>query len=220
MGELHLYAIGIDEVRDVVGAGPRLREKLWPLAQQAFASPASVSPESTGLLGKLGPLFRRPVGAAVIDERQPRPEDFERLLSGQWTLPDRLPATWRLFEALVAAQAWGTMRFELDEGFVNQLDFDLTRAGSPCAFGLSSFLHSSARVGLATMPGLELCYWVNGHASSAAGAYDQVCGNLTQGRNQESVRLMINWLDGFRTWSGQANETGRPAPDLLGFWHQ
>lgn len=221
MGELQLYAIGIDEVRDIVGAGPRLREKLLPLAQRAFAPPASsTSQESTGLLGKLGPLLRRPVGAAVIDERQPRPADFERMVTGQWIPPDRLAATWRLFEAVVAAQAWGTMRFELDEVFVNQLDFDLTRAGSPSTFGLSSFLHSGARVGLTPMPGLELCYWVNGHASAAAEAYGETLTRLTQGRNQDSVQLMINWLEQFTTWSHHAATTGRPTPDLVGFWYQ
>ncbi len=221
MGDLHLYAIGIDEVRDIVGAGTRLREQLLPLARQAFVPPASDnSPESTGLLGKLGPLFRRPVGAAVIDERQPRPEDFERMVAGQWIPPDRLAATWRLFEALVAGRAWGSMRFELDEAFVDQLDFDLTRAGSPSAFGLSSFLHSAARVGLTPMPRLELCYWVNGHASAAAEAYGQTLTRLKEGRNRGSVQAMIEWLDQFTAWCHQADQAGRPAPDLLGFWHQ
>lgn len=219
MGELHLYAIGIDEVRDIVGANPTLREKLLPLAEQAFAPPAE-SPPPTGLLGKLGPLFRRPVGAVVVDEGRPCPEDFERLVAGQWIPPERLSPTWRLFEALVAARSWGTTRFDVDEAFVSQLDFDLTRAGSPSAFGLASFLHSGARIGLTTMTGLKLCYWVNGHASSADEAYAEVVEELEPGRNRDAVRVLINWFNDFTPWGEQATAADRPPPDLLGFWYQ
>lgn len=223
MGELHLYAIGVDEVRDIVGAGPKLRENLLSIAQQAFAPAVSVSAASakpTGLLGRLGPLFKRPAEAPVVTEQDPRPEDFDRMVSGQWIPPERLPASWRLFEALVAPRAWGTIRQPVDDAFINQLDFDLTRAGSPSAFGVAAFLHSQARVGLTPMPGLRLSYWVNGHAAAAAEAYSQALEGLDEGRNREVVEALIGWLGQFSTWNTQAVEAGRPHPDLLGFWYQ
>ena len=63
MGELRLYALGIDELRGLVGAGDKTAE-LREAARRAFA-PAE-QPKSRGLIGKLGPLFRRAPDAPVL----------------------------------------------------------------------------------------------------------------------------------------------------------
>ena len=50
MGELRLYAIGLDEVRGIIGAPPHQLEQLRELARRAFAAPAE--PQRSGLLGQ------------------------------------------------------------------------------------------------------------------------------------------------------------------------
>src|SRR5690606_40003393 len=80
MGELRLYAIGIDEVRGMFGARPDEAQRLREIAARAL-EPEPVAP-SGGLLSRLGPIFRRPPGAPVISPTQPQPADLEALLAG------------------------------------------------------------------------------------------------------------------------------------------
>ena len=64
MGELRLYAIGVDEVRDVFGAPPELAAEFRRVVAEQF--PPVTTPKAPGMLGKLGPLFRRPPGAVLV----------------------------------------------------------------------------------------------------------------------------------------------------------
>src|SRR6185436_16405044 len=57
MGELRLYAIGIEEVRGMFGAPPQVADHLREVAQRAFAPPSLEA--RGGLLSKLGPIFKR-----------------------------------------------------------------------------------------------------------------------------------------------------------------
>lgn len=94
MGELRLYAIGIDEVRDVFRASPELAAELRRVAETAY--PPKTTPPAPGLLGKLGPLFRRPAGAPVVSPDTPVEADVADLLAARFIRPERQPAAWRL----------------------------------------------------------------------------------------------------------------------------
>ena len=69
MGELRLYAVGIEEVRGMFGASPQVAEHLREVARRAFAPPAVEA--RSGLLSKLGPIFKRVPATPVISPTQP-----------------------------------------------------------------------------------------------------------------------------------------------------
>jgi hypothetical protein len=131
MGELRLYAIGIEEVRGMFGASPGVAEHLREVAQRVFAPP-SVEGRG-GLLSKLGPIFKRVPATPVISPTQPEPRDVEVLLAGAYVPPDRTGATWRLLETLVQGIAWGSTRMRLTAQELNDLDFALARGGASAA---------------------------------------------------------------------------------------
>src|SRR5829696_1444689 len=127
MGELRLYAVGVDEVRGMFGASPPIAEHLREVARRAFAPPAVEA--RGGLLSKLGPIFKRVPATPVISPTQPEPHDVEVLLSGAYVSPDRTGATWRLLETLVQGIAWGSTRMSLTAQSLDDLDFALARGG-------------------------------------------------------------------------------------------
>lgn len=218
MGDLRLYAIGIDEVRDTFGADPQLRDHLRQIADRAFAPEPAPTGPPVGLLGKIGPLFRRPIDQPVIRPDQPTPADFDTLVSGQWVAPERLDATWRLFERLVGERSWGAMHLHLDDAMLNRIDFELARAGSPSHLGLAALLRSDARVGLTPKPGTVIGYRVHPHAVATADAYAQAQAALPSSDVADQVRMLVNWLNGFAHWGDLAPGLGRPVPDLIAFW--
>ena len=138
-GELRLYAIGIDEMRGIIGADPEHLEELRAAARRAFE--AQPEPARTGLIGKLGPIFRRPPATPVISPTQPEPQDVETLLAGAYVPHDRMGATWRVLEALVQSRAWGSTRMALSTQALDDLDFALARGGVSAAVGLRHLLN-------------------------------------------------------------------------------
>lgn len=218
MGDLRLYAIGIDEVRDTFGADPQLRAQLREIADRAFTPEPVKHAQPVGLLGKLGPLFKRPIDQPVIPHGTPTPADFETLVTGQWVPPDRLAPTWRLFECLVRGRAWGSTHLAIDEGMLNRIDFELTRAGSPSHLGLGALVHTDARVGLTPMPGTTINYRMHPQTIATADALAAAQGALPSADVADQVRKLVNWLNGFSHWGELAPQLGRPVPDLIAFW--
>src|SRR5215210_3867981 len=152
MGELRLYAIGLEEVRGMFGASPAVAEHLRGVAQRAFAPPAG--DERHGLLSKLGPIFRRVPATPVISPTQPEPQDVEVLLAGAYVPPDRMGATWRLLETLVQGIAWGSTRMTLSRQALDDLDFALARGGVSASIGLRHLLNSNPGLNLIPVQGL------------------------------------------------------------------
>ena len=217
MGELRLYAVGLAEVRDVFGAPAETAPRLREIAQRAFAAPEP-DPSRTGLLSKLGPLFRRTPAAQVISPTQPEPHDVEVLLAGGYVQPARTGATWRLLETLVCGLAWGSTRLELTTEGLDELDFALARGGVPASVGLRHLLDTSPGLTLRHVPGLTVGYHPYATALAMAGAYRAALPQIRSTEQQELTNALAAWLDGFVTWSRAAAPLGRPVPDLFGFW--
>lgn len=218
MGELRLYAVGLDEVRAVFGAADEVAPRLRELAQRAFAAPPGPDPARTGLLSKLGPIFRRPPAAQVISPTQPEPHDVEVLLAGGYVRPERAGATWRVLETLVCGLAWGSTRLDLTTESLDELDFALARGGVPASVGLRHLLDTSAGLSLRSVPGLTMGYSPYTTALAMAGAYRAALPQIRSTEQQELINALAGWLDGFVGWSQAAAGQGRPVPDLFGFW--
>lgn len=210
MGTVRLFAIAIDEVRDIFGADPSMAARLRKIAADQFA-PAPPTP--SGRLGKLGPLFRRAPDAPVIRPGVPSGSDVETLLSGGYVAPGRLTAAWLLLEVWLGDLAWGSLGRDVDEAKVNDFDFDLARAGVPTRYGLRSLLSTNLGVTLLAPPGLS-AGWVSGpQVSAMTAAWRQALPELKDHR--DSATTLLDWLDQFEAWTAAAASAGREAPDLI-----
>jgi hypothetical protein len=216
MGELRLYAIGLEEVRSMFGASPAVADHLRGVAQRAFAPPAG--DERHGLLSKLGPIFRRVPATPVISPTQPEPQDVETLLAGAYIPPDRMGATWRLLETLVQGTAWGSTRMSLTESGLDDLDFALARGGVSAAVGLRHLLNTKTSLSLIPVQGLTVGWHRHDKALAMNEAYRSAIPQIKTDEQREMIMSLTTWLDGFVPWSQVASSLGRPIPDLLGFW--
>ena len=216
VGELRLYAIGLEEVRSMFGASPPVAEHLRGVAQRAFAPPVEAG--RSGLLGRLGPIFRKVPATPVISPTQPEPRDVEVLLAGAYIPPDRMGATWRLLETLVQGTAWGSTRMRLTEPGLDDLDFALARGGVSAAVGLRHLLNSKTGLSLIPVSGLTVGWHRHDKALAMNDAYRSALREIKTDEQREMVTALTVWLDGFVPWAQVAASLGRPVPDLIGFW--
>jgi hypothetical protein len=216
MGELRLYAVGIEEVRGMFGASPQVAEHLREVARRAFTPPAEQG--RGGLLSKLGPIFKRVPGTPVISPTQPEPHDVEVLLAGAYVPPDRTGATWRLLETLVQGIAWGSTRMSLTAQSLDDLDFALARGGVSASVGLRHLLNSTLSLSLVPVQGLTVGWHPHHKALAMAAAYHSAIQDIKTDEQREMVNALTIWLDGFVPWAQVAASLGRPVPDLVGFW--
>ncbi len=216
MGELRLYAIGIDEVRDMFGAAPADTERLRAIAAEAFAP--QPTQHKSGLIGRLGPLFRRAPDAPVISATAPTPQDVNALLTGAYIPPDRVGAAWRIIEVWVQQTAWGSTRLNVSQQSLDDLDFALARGGVSAAVGLRHLLSSGTQLNLLPVHGLTVGYHRHQTALDMSEAYRKAMPEVKTEQQQEIVAALVRWLDGFLSWADVAGSLGRPAPDLVGFW--
>jgi hypothetical protein len=216
VGELRLYAIGIQELHGIVGAAPERVPELRELARRAFAP--TKEPEPAGLLSKLGPIFRRVPAAPVIPATQPEPRDVEILLAGAYVPPERIGATWRVLETLAQAMAWGSTRMSVTAAELDDLDFALARGGVSAAFGLRHLLSCTTSINLIPVSGLTVGWQRNDRALAMAGAYRSALPQIEIEEQRETISSLATWLDGFVHWSKLSGTLGRPVPDLVGFW--
>jgi hypothetical protein len=216
MGELRLYAVGIDEVRGMFGASPQVAEHLREVARRAFAPPAVEA--RSGLLSKLGPIFKRVPATPVISPTQPEPHDVEVLLAGAYVPPDRTGATWRLLETLVQGIAWGSTRMSLTPQSLDDLDFALARGGVSASVGLHHLLNSTMSLNLIPVQGLTVGWHPHHKALAMAAAYRSAIQDIKTKEQREMIKSLTSWLGGFLPWAQVAASLGRPVPDLVGFW--
>jgi hypothetical protein len=222
MGELRLYAVGIEEVRGMFGASPQLAEHLRAVAQRAFAPSGLEGPHDPagrgGLLSKLGPIFKRVPATPVISPTQPEPHDLEVLLAGAYVPPNRTGATWRLLETLVQSIAWGSTRMGLTAQELDDLDFALARGGASTSIGLRHLLNSTLSLNLIPVNGLKVGWYPHQKATAMAEAYRSAMPGIKTEGQREMINSLTIWLDGFAPWAQVAASLGRPVPDLVGFW--
>jgi hypothetical protein len=211
-----LYAVGIEEVRGMFGASPPVAEHLREVARRAFAPPAVEA--RSGLLSKLGPIFKRVPATPVISPTQPEPHDVEVLLAGAYVPPDRTGATWRLLETLVQGIAWGSTRMSLTAQALDDLDFALARGGVSAAVGLRHLLNSTMSLNLVPVQGLTVGWHPHHKAVAMAAVYRSAIQDIKTEEQREMIKSLTTWLDGFPPWAQVAASLGRPVPDLVGFW--
>ena len=218
MGELRLYAVGIDEVRQMFGASDAEQQRLRDLAAAALAPPPVAAQAHGGLLTKLGPIFKRPPAALVVSPTQPVPRDLEVLLAGAYVAPERTGATWRLLETLVQGTAWESTLLALSPESLDELDFALVRGGVTSAVGLRHLLMNPLGVQLLPVRGLTVGWHRHEQALAMATAYRSALPQVESREQQEMLAALVRWLDDFVGLPARVSTSARPVPDLIGFW--
>lgn len=147
MRTLRLHGISIDAVRDIFGAGDELATRLRDIAAQRFFPPAR---EPAGLLGKLGPLFKR-APHTEVDPRAPLAADIDALLAGEFIPPERLVPSWQAFSVWLDELAHASTTLTVDA--VDDVEFDLARNGLSSEFSLRRLAEREVGVPLRPLPG-------------------------------------------------------------------
>lgn len=168
MRTLRLFGIGIDSVRDIFGADEQLATHLREVVVRAFA-PAN--PKSPGLLGKLGPLFKR-APATEVNAAMPLPADADALLAGGYIPPDRLVQSWELM--LVWLDELSTHSVDISFHDFDAVEFDLARLGLSSEFALRSLAERELGIPLRPLPGQVTGYCRNLHATETFTALTRV----------------------------------------------
>lgn len=212
MGELQLYAIGVDEVRDVFCASPGVAQDFRRIVAEAF--PPHTTTKAPGMLGKLGPLLRRPPDAVILQPDTPVEADVADLLAGRYIRPERQPAAWRLLGAYLGAKAWSKHRIELDVNRYNDLEFDLARAGVHPQFGPGKLINTELSLPLQPYRGLSTGCTRHSQALLAAAAWRNALPHLAA-ENRAIAEPYAAWLAQFHHYAQAAPQRGRPVPDVV-----
>lgn len=217
MGTVSLHAISIDELRDAFSGTDAAVERLRAVALATWPPEHAPARRDGGLLDKLGPFSRRAVGAPVIRPDVPTGRDLDDVAHGRDVPEGRRVAAWALVDAFVTATAWGSLAFEAGDRTVDDLDFELAAGGLPSRFGLRQLFSGDTALPLKLLPGMADGYERHAMAVARASAWAEAVAGLDA--PAPLARRVAAWLAGFSGWATDANEVGRPAPDLV-VWYR
>lgn len=122
MQQLALYAIAIDDVRDIFGADPALAGRLRTIAAARFSPPEP--PKKRWFK----PLMRYDIDS-IVDPSLPSSSDVDALLAGGFIPVDRVPQCWSILGAWLEELATAKHSMPYDEAAFERVEWDLARAG-------------------------------------------------------------------------------------------
>jgi len=144
-GKFLLWAVEADRVLELFAAPPALAERLRQITRDRFALAPPRQP-------KFGPLLRRAASIPHLPADQPTPLDAETLFQGRFVPPERLAASWSLLEAWLDELFLGAS-LSLTTTTLDQIDFDLARAGVSSTLCLRGLLRRHLDLPLTSTPG-------------------------------------------------------------------
>jgi len=213
MGVVTMFAVGIDELRDLFGGSPAAAGRLRALAASAIPPAAPPGPHGNRL-ARLGPCSRRATGAPVVHPGVPSGRDLDDVVHGRDVAPERLPAAWALVRLWLADAAWGRHAFVLPDGGVDRFDFELGAAGVDPRLSVRALFSGGLGVPLRALPGQASGYVRSAHAGAMARAWDAALDALGP-VDRDVAAPVATWLRGCAGWEAAAPGAGRPAPDLV-----
>ncbi len=213
MAEVRCWAIGIDEVREIFSAAPALRTRLLEVSAELTA-PVSLPPPQPGLLGKLGPLFRKAPDAPVLTPGAPTLADAMDLTQGRFVSAPRLAPSWALVRRWLDALAWDSAHWDLTDRELDALDFDLARAGVVSHHGVRHLWGRDARLTLRALPGTQVGYLRHDAALALAEDWARAVPQLDVGSSR-TVTEAVSFLERLRSYGETATGAGRPTPDVV-----
>lgn len=161
MHQFRVFAVSINDVRDIFGADALLAARFRTVAAKRFAP----VPHHRTMIEKIGPLFARD-RAREVDTRFPLAGDVDALLAGGHIPADRLPQCWLLMDAWLEEISANTLGFTLEN--LDATEFELARAGLPSTFSLRSLATRELGIPLHGLPGQHVGYSKHEHAAETA----------------------------------------------------
>mgnify|MGYP000891588409 CR=1 FL=1 len=219
MAQMMLFALGITELRDIFGAAPELADRLRAAACARLPPLTRKQPGRGSLLGRIGPILKRPIEPTAPIPDRPAEFDVENLLAARTVAPGRLAYAWQITLGWLADLSWGQIELELDERGLTQVEFDLARAGLPARLGLERLLQGNPQVPLQTPPGQRFGYAKHAHVEQTRSALAEIEAEVPE-QSRPLVARLLEFLGRFAAWAELAEQAGRPAPDLIVVWPQ
>ncbi len=191
MHELRLFAISINDVRDIFGAELSLAAQLRDMAATAFAPP---EPQKS-LLSRIGPLFSRH-RTTEVDPRRPRSGDVEAILSGGHIPLDRLPQCWQLL--LMWLGNMSAQHLDVTLNGLEKTEFELALAGLPSDLSLRSLAARELGTSLRALPEQIAGYSKHGHVVEVARHLRMVHDGAPAefGATMASIESLLSLLEG------------------------
>lgn len=170
MQRLVVYAISIDDVRDIFRAPPELAEGLRTVAEERFAPPRP--PRRTWF----APLMRRDP-ATEVDPSLPLRTDVDALLAGAYIPPERAAQSWQILSAWLEEMAAEHRSLPWDAEAFDRIEWDLARCGLNSDYSLRSLADRQLSVPLRPLPEQVVGYAKRVHAIEALDEYRRVLAN-------------------------------------------
>jgi len=165
MGTLWLYAISLDDVRDFFAAPADLSEQLLATAKDVTHEP--VKPP---LIGKVGPLLRRPI-TPLIELPTPCMADARAMVEGRALTGDRLGPAWVIVRHWCAIYCRESARVSVDRDQLATLDFAHVAMGLSSQFSFGTVLSRDPHLPLMPAPGLIVGWMPNAHVRRLVGQW-------------------------------------------------
>jgi hypothetical protein len=212
MPEVRCWAIGIGEVRTLFAGDPAVRDVLVGLVEpfESTVTPA----RQPGLLGKLGPLLRRPPDAPVIPLGTPTRLEAEAIVHGRYIAEPRLDAAWHLVRRWLDRSAVDAVHLDLDDHGLDSLDFDLARAGVGSQHGVRHLWRRDASLPLRPAPGMTVGYLRHVDAVALGADWAQAVATL-DGASAAAATTVVGFLTRLSDAGDSESGAGRPAPDVV-----
>lgn len=195
MRRLRLFGISIDAVRDIFGANEDLAGRLNAVLAREFAP---TNPKSPGLIGRLGPLFKRAPDTEV-NAALPLPSDAEALLAGSYVKPERLPQAWQLMLVWLTELSLASTQISFED--LDAIEFDLARNGLSSDFSLRNLAERELGIPLRPLSGQVVGYCRHLHAQETRTALESVVrdsNDALQGETLAVINPLLELLNAIR----------------------
>ncbi|MFZ2625386.1 MAG: hypothetical protein WAX29_09140 [Propionibacterium sp.] len=211
MATMLLFTIGIDEVRDLFGAGPDLAARLRTLSAPFLSSG---EPDHHG--SRRARRARRPASPphAAASTRALDTAELEELIAGRYVEPGRLGAAWQMVTVWLDDLSWDRARLDATPEQLSDWDFQLAVAGLASEFGLARLEGRDAQIPLLPGRGLRVGYVHRNHVLASWRHIEQ-CLPALEENTRTAIAPVTELLGRFGQWTAAAHAEGRPEPDLF-----
>lgn len=165
MNRLVIFAIDIDDVRDIFGAAPALAERLRCVVAAHFSGP---TPSKRSWFK---PMLRRDPDTEVRTDR-PLRGDVDALLSGGHIAPDRAQACWQVFTLWLEELSSAHQEVPYDPALFERIEWDLARSGLNSDYSLRRLADRQLGTPLRPLPDQVAGYAKSVHVAETAEALE------------------------------------------------
>ncbi|MDR0489485.1 MAG: hypothetical protein LBG99_08875 [Propionibacteriaceae bacterium] len=213
--ELRLWAINVDLFRKCFAAPPELAQTLREVTNTV--TPAVPKKRVGGLLSVLGPLMRTPLNAPVIRPGIPNNVDAEAMMTSRYIAADRLSACWTLARSWLDHLALAQISLPLPVSQLEELEFDLVRAGVSTQLSIRRLWLHSIDIPLRPIDPMTIGFMDHATVLRLVDEWTNALPEFEEG-TVEFATQVLEFAKAYPQYADQASTTGSPPPDLIAWW--